>query len=682
MNMLSDGGKGGERIFTRPVSDRPSSNDPVTVIGLREIAQIFRRRRRVLGLFMVFGTLLAAFAAYSLEDRYTAQSTLVLEYKDTRLSVAASDFESFNLSRTALKTELDLFQSREFAGRIVDSLNLLQDPRFNGYLPRERSSDMHADPRVREGPPIRIGYLFQSARQALEIVGLASPKGTAALPPRAVQRERAISVLLSKVAVSNAGESLAITIGVTHTDPKKTALIANAMVDSYVQRSLERKRDAINRAIVFLRQRASVLGGGVAEIERKLADHIRAHQLDDKNLDASLRARIRKLKAQLQLLNEPNQASSGLAPDQNRAQALESQLENLEKQLGERTLAEVRRLQLEREILTDSNRHSQVVERLANLDSKIDVLNPSARVVSHATTPFNPSHPKRGLIIFGGFAGSVILGFMVSILLEGLDSRIHSEEQLTAITGLQNLGVVPFVSLDSPFGRRLLHVNLINKPHSHFAEELRSLYCSLLRIESSGSSKIVMLTSCWPNEGKSTVSVGLAVTAAMNGYRTAFLDLDLRTRGASKALMLPDEGIGIENYLNGDCSLDDVSRKDCGVEGLDVFPSVSQKGSSVRLMNSERLAAMLPALRSDYDFIVIDTPPAMLVNDLSMSMPLADIVLLVVRVGQTTTSAVKAVVKRLGLHKARLIGTLLNGEISRIHNYYGYRGKYYENYTN
>lgn len=674
MNILSQR-EGAERIFTPQTIDQPFRHE-TNGIGLGDIAQIIRRRFYLAGLITFLGTLLAVLAASVLEDRYTARATIVLEYNDTRLSDAASEFQSFNLNQTAIQTEMDVFRSRDFAGQIVDTLNLIQDPLFNTHISREPSSDMQSSPQLTNEPSASDGHIQYGIRYALEAVGLASPKEDAArFSEPAIEREKVISVLVSKVAVEQAGESLAITITVTHKDAVKTALIANAMVDKYVELSIKSKRDAANRAIAFLRQRASDLGSGVAAIERKLADHIRTHQLDDETLDASLHADIKKLKAQLQLFQKPRQAYSDFAPDQTRAQALKRQLKDLEKQLHERTLAQVRRAQLEREILTDSNRHTQVVERLANLDSKIEVLNPSARVVSRASTPIKPSYPQRGFIIFGGFAGFLILGIMVSILLEGLDLRIHSEEQLTALTGLPNLGVVPWVSLTSPFGRRLLHTSLTNKPHSCFSEGVRSFFFALSHVGINGNPKVVMLSSCWPGEGKSTLAVTLAVTAAMHGFRTALLDLDLRTRGASKSLMISNRGMGIESYLGGKCSLDEATRRNVAVEGLDVMPSVTQKDSPVRLLNTQRLAAMLDDLRKGYDFIVLDTPPAMLVNDPNVPGPLADAVVLVVRIGQTQTKAVKAAVKRFFWHKAPLAGTVLNGEMSPI-NKYGYRGKY------
>ena len=147
--------------------------------------------------------MLATIVVFALPKTYTATSGVVLERKDIRPFATDLSSQSLERDRSAAETEMDVLQSRQFAGRVVDRLELINDPSFNPYAPdlaRENESKARG---ILVNPNRLVGTLWRRA-----------PKREP--PALATQRDRAISTLLSKYDVARNGESLAVRIVVSN----------------------------------------------------------------------------------------------------------------------------------------------------------------------------------------------------------------------------------------------------------------------------------------------------------------------------------------------------------------------------------------------------------------------------------------------------------------------------------
>jgi len=468
-----------------------------------------------------------------------------------------------------------------------------------------------------------------------------------------------------------------MTIKMTHEDAVRAADLTNAVANSYLKRSLKRKKDSIRGAIDSLRQRVTQLASQIAENEVRIADHIRDNQLDvNRRANARvdlLRAEIKQIKARLQLstTHQPQNESWVTSVQAEQATA---RLAELEQELERATLAEIRQRALEQELTTDRNRYNRLVERLVNLDSQADLQIPSARVISPAGVPLEPSFPRRKMIIAGGFAGSVMLSIMLALLIDGLVMTVRSDQRTMQILGLPNLAYLPDIPKKKWKGALPPQGYIKKHPQSFFAEAVRSLFMSCRLTNVDRPPRVIMLTSPLPGEGKSTVTCCLAVTAAALGHRTIAVDLDLHRCGATKSLGIDRREAKIGSYLRSECELADIIRADPDVPGLDFIGATPCPQPPSTLLNSDRLSEMLAALRAQYDIIILDTPAALIVNDNSFLAPLVDAAILVLRWGLTTESALQDTAMQLQMNNIPLIGTVINRVKLRAHAQYGYGG--------
>ena len=643
-----------------------------SAIGLLDALALVRRHLWLIGATIVGGTFAAALAAFTLPELFTASSSLVFERRDARLSEAATELEGSELNVTAVETEIDVIVSRLFVGRLIDSYELLNDPFFNSYLADVSNDDMDVS-----------GSLLGVIREWLADFGISAGVNAERVPAQSVQHERAITSFISRLSVARPRESFAVSIQMTHRDAKRAADLANAVADAYVELSLERKKDAIGAAIVLLRNRITQLASRMAESEQKVANHIRDNQLDvsgrDYRRDDLLRAEIAQLKARLQLSKEQQLGSSALdaAPQINQ---IERNLATLERELQKLTLADIRRRALEQELITDRNRYNQLVERLVNLDSQAALQTPSARVISRAEMPTDPSSPKRKIIIAGGFLGSAMLAILLALLFDGLSTSIRTGERMMQIVGLPNLTYVPEAPQKLEGMTATPFQYLKKYPGSFFAEALRSLFTACRRVDLEHPPKVLMMTSALPAEGKSTIALGLATTTACLGYRTILVDLDLHRLGVGEAMGISEHEDRFSAYLVGEGDLSDVVPADSDVPGLDVLAAMPGAIQPSTLLSSNRLAEMLGAFRTKYDFVILDTPAALVVNDVSYLAPLVDAAILIVRWGHTTEKALRDTVVRLRMNQIPLIGTAINRVDPRAHARRGYGGSlaYYQ----
>ena len=120
--------------------------------------------------------------------------------------------------------------------------------------------------------------------------------------------------------------------------------------------------------------------------------------------------------------------------------------------------------------------------------------------------------------------------------------------------------------------------------------------------------KIISLTSCVPNEGKSMVSFNLAISMAETGKKVLFIDADLRKSVLIGRYKINKAIKGLTQYLSGVEQLDDV-RYSTNVKNMDLILSGPVPPNPAELLNNEKFTELLETARKEYDYVIIDTPP-------------------------------------------------------------------------
>ena len=343
-----------------------------------------------------------------------------------------------------------------------------------------------------------------------------------------------------------------------------------------------------------------------------------------------------------------------------RVQQLESQISELQTTLRQRSLAEIRLRELERDLLADQKLHDLVVARLGGLDPFAAVAKPSARVVSVAEIPTQPSFPQRKRILAGGIAGATILAIILAVMLEATDIRIRSGQRIAQVVELRNLANIP--KAQHPLFKRPAHVlrRLIERPHSTDAEAYRSLFLAC-RTQLSGTKAVILVSAPLPGNGTTSVALGLAFSAASDGVKTLYIELAPQSlRSAMAGFEEPEHSADAATDAHGAAT--STIRSVPGLDRLDILVPAGADGRQAKpWTDSGSVQLLLAKLSASYDMIIIDTAPVLIVEDANWLSPFVDAVLLVVRFGRTSERELISAVARLNMNRAPLIGTVLNG---------------------
>jgi capsular exopolysaccharide synthesis family protein len=195
------------------------------------------------------------------------------------------------------------------------------------------------------------------------------------------------------------------------------------------------------------------------------------------------------------------------------------------------------------------------------------------------------------------------------------------------------------------------------EPHSAVAEQYRALRTRISQVEQERYYRAILVTSPSPGDGKSVTSLNLALAMAQEFHRRVLLvDADLRDPSLHRLLGIPARP-GLSDVLAGSASLDEVmvSLPNCR---LTAIPAGSPVDRPSEMLGSAEMRRVLDTLRTQFDRLIVDTPPAAPLADVGVLSPLADGVLLVVRAGRTPRPAIDRAIEDLG--PGRIIGLVLN----------------------
>ncbi|HMD36502.1 MAG TPA: CpsD/CapB family tyrosine-protein kinase [Vicinamibacterales bacterium] len=212
-------------------------------------------------------------------------------------------------------------------------------------------------------------------------------------------------------------------------------------------------------------------------------------------------------------------------------------------------------------------------------------------------------------------------------------------------------------------------------PASVAADQYRSLRYCIENGRAETGRRVFAVTSPSPGDGKTVTTLNLAgALAQADGARILVIDADLRKPSVAPYLGLVDARRGLVDALRAPSyELNDVARRIAGFN-LWVVPAGRPEASPYELLSSPRLDAIVAQARRDFDCVLIDTPPAVLMPDCRLIERSVDGVLLVVAANKTPRSLVSEALN--GLNPDKLFGFVFNADDRPSARYYGYYGQY------
>jgi succinoglycan biosynthesis transport protein ExoP len=361
-----------------------------------------------------------------------------------------------------------------------------------------------------------------------------------------------------------------------------------------------------------------------------------------------------------------NQYETLLAREANLKKALQDQEQEsfrLARQLVEYNDIK-RNVDADREIYESMIARMKEASLSGNVPSEVIRLAEDARP---AKAPFRPNRPRT--LIQGGVI-AIGVGIAVIFLLYYTDHRFRRYEEIERALGTPVLTALPVVRGKSVRDRGMV---VYDQPEGEVAEAFRTLRAIMGMKPENEKAKVLLVTSAHPAEGKSLVSVNLALSYAQDNRRTLLIGADLRRPVLNRFFSVEKSYIGLSDVLSGEQAWDQCLLP-AAIPNLDVLACGGRTRQPAELLGNPRFRGIIQDMRNHYDRIVFDAPPVLGISDTLVLLKQADAVLYVVRYGVTHSMGAIQAMKRIESSGTACIGAVLNGvDLNSLANSYYYR---------
>ena len=322
--------------------------------------------------------------------------------------------------------------------------------------------------------------------------------------------------------------------------------------------------------------------------------------------------------------------------------------------------------------------------------------NSSIRIADPARAAIRPVFPNMTLNVLLAFLFSTLLSVGFAVLTDLLDNSLRDPEQVHTLFQTDVLGSLPMVKnwrrgLVSAMGGEANSTALVlggenalgppDRTVTGFEEAVRTLRNSILLGSFDRRLRSLMITSATPAEGKTTTAVHLAIAHAQQKHKTLLIDCDLRRPGVHAKLGINPE-TGLAAVLQNGMQWREKLVKLPDLPDLDILPTGFSSRRAADLIG-RRLPEILEDAGSEYDLIVVDSPPILGFPEPLQMAAAVDGVVMVAKAGETNRKTVGSALVTLQRVRANVVGLVLNSVTSNMsdsYRYYGYYGKYYRYY--
>ncbi len=334
--------------------------------------------------------------------------------------------------------------------------------------------------------------------------------------------------------------------------------------------------------------------------------------------------------------------------------ALRGQVSTQQREVSRWTTKADRLLLLQGEAASNRSLYESLSAKLQESQLATGLRTSRVAFIDAASVPTTPSSPKKRVDVGGGLLLGLLLGLVAALAAEYFDSSLHTAEAVEKTLSVKVLGTVPKFApskASSPW--------VAKEPQSRVAEAYRSFRATAFQAANGTASKVVLIVSARPGEGKATTCLNSAAALAAQGHRVLIVNADLR-RSHSPAAWGEPESPGLSRFLEGPAGDLQGLLAVPGVPGVSILPAGASTARAPELLGSPKFADLLQMLREDFDYILIDSPPAMLFTDARVLAACADACVLVVQASKTSKGDAQSVLDMLNTASAPLLGVLFN----------------------
>ena len=705
-----------------------------------------RSKWPILALAVAVGVLATLFAN-SLQPTYRSTATVLIESNKPKLVSIEEVYSQLSTSTAAFyQTQVEILKSRELAMRLVRRMKLTEhpalDPRkrpppaWQAWVPGDLlpqdwfdgSAKVAALPEVieagviasvmrgltvvpvRNSQLIRISFDSESSELSAQLPNaLAELYIEADLEARLKMTQKATSWLTGQSAdlrkkLSESEQAL------QQFREREKIIDAKGLSQSGATKQLEEMQKSLNDArtrraeaeIIYnqvavqgksqdnlvalpaMQKNALILQSKTqeAEAEKKLNEAARRYGAEHPRLiaaDAELKTARENLRKQVaavvqSVTREFELAKAHESGTERNFNAARGEIQNINRK-------EFQLASLEREVATSRQFYDMFVQRFKETNISGEMQSAIARVIDPAMAG-GPSGPNRQRIILISILVALVVGAALALLIERLNNTLKTSHDVESKLGFPVLGVLQITKVKR--GQQLERVFLEDSQTS-FAEAIRTIRSGVMLSSLDSPTKIVVITSSIPEEGKTTVAVNLGFALAQV-KKTLLIDSDMRRPRIGKVLGGKASGLllGLSELCAGEAPLDKCIYPIAGTN-LQVLPAGRVPPNPLELLASHRFTELIDELSRMFDVILIDSPPTQLVSDAMVLSRLATEVVYVVKADDTPYPLARVGLKRLRRVNAPIVGVVLNQlDVEKADRYYGeysgYGKRYYGKY--
>lgn len=688
---------------------------------------ITKRKWSILGL-VILVALLTVLVVYSLRPTYRSTATLMIEQGKSKVVSIEEVYSGVGANREYYQTQVEILKSQELARKVVERLKLTTHPDFDPRQAEDAERDFWLPmdlfkskvPATEEEIAKRVLLRFSNNLQVqpvrnsqlVQVSFTAHDKELAAKVPNTLAEVYIESDLEAKVAMTQkAGAWLTERLGGLR---KKLDESERALQDYRDrERIVDAKGVALSGASKALEEATTSLvgvrakraeaeslynqvqaakqgrGGGYESIPAVLR-HPTVQKLKEQEADAERKVadaskrygpehpRMQQANAELAAARENTKRQieivvAGVYKEYEVARANE---QALERAVGQ-SKYEIQGLNrkefqlgvLERETQANRQLYDMFMNRFKETNVASDLQSTVARVIDPATVQSIPYAPKKTQIVAIASAVALLVGIMLSLLLDRISNTINTAGEVEARLGLPMLGYLQKMTGASKKSMKS-ELAFINDSQSLFAESIRTIRTSILMSALDSPKKVIVITSSVPEEGKTTVSFNMACALAQV-KRVLLVDADLRRPKIGRLIGRSNDAPGLSHLVSGVSPVSEcIYKHESG--GFHILSAGFVPPNPLEMLSSAKFMEVLEKLKEAFDIVLIDSPPVQLVSDAVVLSQVANTVIYVVKADSTPYPLARNGIRRLAMANAPLLGVVLNQlDLERAEKYYG-----------